>query len=154
MPGLREPPGELLAKTLDRDPGLLQRVAVAQGDGVVLHRLVVDGHADALRILVGNLLDNAVKYTPVGGTVDLAIRASAAGAELSVEDSGPGIAVEERDRVLDRFYRASGAEASGSGLGLAIVKAIADLHGATLALTRSERLGGLRVVVTLPARVS
>ncbi len=112
----------------------------------------VVGHAEALRILVRNLLDNAVKYTPEGGTVDVAVRAGEAGVELSVEDSGPGIPEAERTRVLDRFYRAAQAAqgAAGSGLGLAIVQAIARLHGAALALEPSQRLGGLRVALTFP----
>jgi two-component system OmpR family sensor kinase len=110
----------------------------------------IDGHADSLRILIHNLLDNAVKYAPAGGRVDLSIVATAEGAELSVEDDGPGIPAEERERVLDRFYRVGGTEAPGSGLGLAIVKAIADLHDARVILTESQRLGGLRVVVVFP----
>ncbi len=108
---------------------------------------VVSGHAEALRILARNLLDNAVKYTPEGGTVDLNVQATADGIVLSVEDSGPGIAEADRGRVLDRFYRASGASATGSGLGLAIVNAIANLHQATVRLDQSARLGGLRVQV-------
>ena len=113
---------------------------------------VVSGHAEALRILARNLLDNAVKYTPEGGTVDLNVQATADGIVLSVEDSGPGIAEADRGRVLDRFYRASGASATGSGLGLAIVNAIANLHQATVRLDQSVRLGGLRVrVIFRPA---
>ena len=67
-----------------------------------------------------------------------------------MEDSGPGIAEAERERVLDRFYRAPGTASTGSGLGLAIVKAIAELHGGAVSLARSARLGGLCVAVTLP----
>jgi two-component system OmpR family sensor kinase len=114
---------------------------------------VVPGHPEALRMLLRNLLDNAVKYTPEGGRVDLRIAADDSGVEVQVDDSGPGLPVEERERVLDRFYRAGQAQtaqAPGSGLGLAIVKSIADLHGATVALDASERLGGLRVVVRFP----
>ncbi len=112
----------------------------------------VAGQAEALRILVRNLLDNAVKYTPEGGTVDVALRAHAAGVEFSVEDSGPGIPEAERARVLDRFYRAAQAAqgAAGSGLGLAIVQSIARLHGAALVLEPSLRLRGLRVALTFP----
>lgn len=110
----------------------------------------VAGNAEALRILARNLIDNAIKYTPSGGSVDVEVRASAGRVDLSVDDSGPGISASERQRVLDRFYRAAGAEAqaSGSGLGLSIVKAIADLHKASLSLESSSRLGGLRVVVS------
>jgi len=123
-------------------------VGLDQADGAI-----VQGHPEALRMLVRNLLDNAVKYTPEGGRVDLRIVADGTGAEVQVDDSGPGLPVEERERVLDRFYRvgqAQSAQAPGSGLGLAIVKSIADLHGATVTLGASERLGGLRVAVRFP----
>jgi two-component system OmpR family sensor kinase len=69
---------------------------------------------------------------------------------LAVEDSGPGIPAEERERVFDRFYRVPGSDAAGSGLGLAIIKSIAERHGATLALGESKRLGGLEVTVSFP----
>jgi two-component system OmpR family sensor kinase len=107
----------------------------------------VNGHAEALRILVRNLLENAVKYTPEGGQVDVSLQAVADTLTLGVEDSGPGIPEAERERVLDRFVRLPDAPSSGSGLGLAIVKAVADLHGATLQLDASPSLGGLRVQV-------
>jgi two-component system OmpR family sensor kinase len=111
---------------------------------------IIQGQADALRVLLRNLVDNAVKYTPAGGTVDVSVRHTDKGAELVVEDSGPGISPEERERVFSRFYRVPGSTATGSGLGLAIIKAIAERHGATLALDTSERLGGLLVRVTFP----
>jgi two-component system OmpR family sensor kinase len=110
----------------------------------------VPGNAEALRMLVRNLLDNAIKYTPPGGQVDVQVRAEAPGhaVRLTVEDSGPGIAPEHRDRALQRFVRVgSDSAATGSGLGLAIVQAIAQRHGAAVELGASERLGGLRVVV-------
>lgn len=120
--------------------------------------LRVTGQADALRVLLRNLLDNAVKYTPAGGRVDVSLALADGHPELAVEDSGPGIPTEDRERVYDRFVRA-GAEGgradeapqTGSGLGLAIVKAIAGRHGATLRLGSSERLGGLKVDVQFPA---
>ena len=110
----------------------------------------IDGQPDALHILLRNLVENAVKYTPGGGTVDIAVRLAKNTATISVEDSGPGIPPEERERVFDRFYRVAGSEAAGSGLGLAIIKAIAERHGATLELDKSERLGGLAATVTFP----
>ena len=109
--------------------------------------VTMPGNAEALRILVRNLLDNGVKYTPAGGTVDLSVHPSGDGALVTVEDSGPGIPEQDRSRVLDRFYRASGASSTGSGLGLAIVKSIADMHHAVVVLDESQRLGGLRVRV-------
>lgn len=108
----------------------------------------VMGQAEPLRILLRNLLDNAIKYTPVGGTVNLALRNDGEQTLITVDDSGPGIAPEDRQRVLDRFYRVAGTDGGGSGLGLAIVKTIADLHHATLRIDRSESLGGLRVEIT------
>ncbi|MDB5793566.1 MAG: Two-component sensor histidine kinase [Massilia sp.] len=128
---------------------------VAQNKGVDLglqhaDEARVDGQVEGLMIMMRNLVDNAIKYTPVGGTVDVSVRADARGASVVVEDSGPGIPEDERERVFDRFYRIAGSETSGSGLGLAIIKAIAERHGATLTLERSERLGGLMAVVAFP----
>jgi len=110
---------------------------------------VVPGQAEALAVLLRNLLENALRHVPEGGRVRVGVRAAGEGAELVVEDSGPGIAPEDRPRVLDRFYRAPGAPGHGSGLGLAIVCAVAERHGATLALDESPALGGLRVRVGL-----
>lgn len=130
-------------------------VAAAQARGIdigIAHdddTLLVRGQAEALRMLLRNLLENAIKFTPTGGRVDVGITAGAGVAELSVDDSGPGLPESEHARVLDRFYRSADAKAPGSGLGLSIVKSIADLHGAALSLDRST-LGGLRVVVRFP----
>jgi two-component system OmpR family sensor kinase len=101
-------------------------------------------------MLLRNLLDNAVKYTPEEGRVDIGIAKLGDAVELSVDDSGPGLPEVERERVLDRFYRSGEPQAPGSGLGLAIVKSIADLHGATVALDASPSLGGLRATVRFP----
>ena len=98
-------------------------------------------------MLLRNLLENAIKYTPLEGRVDIGIARQGDSVELTVDDSGPGLPPAERERVLDRFYRSGETQASGSGLGLAIVKSIADLHGATVALDQSPSLGGLRVRV-------
>ena len=111
----------------------------------------VEGQPDALQILLRNLVDNAIKYTPSGGTADLSVRNEPGRIVVTVEDSGPGIPPEERERVFDRFYRVAGSEAAGSGLGLAIIKAIAERHGASLVLGQSERLGGLAASVTFKA---
>ena len=127
-------------------------VAAAQSRDVDLGLVHADdgqisGHPEALRILVRNLLDNAIKYTPSGGKVDVEVQREADALIVSVQDSGPGIAPADLERVLDRFYRVAGTRSTGSGLGLAIVKSIAELHGAQLVLDRSSRLGGLRVQV-------
>ena len=105
----------------------------------------VRGQPEALRMALRNLLDNAIKYTPAGGQIDISIEVVNGQALLAVDDSGPGISPDARPRVFDRFFRASNVLAeTGSGLGLAIVKTIADRHGATLRLDQSAGLGGLR----------
>jgi two-component system OmpR family sensor kinase len=112
------------------------------------------GQADALHTLLRNLLDNAIKYSPVGSQVDVSVTRDATHCTLSVQDSGPGIALADQARVFDRFYRASTASAEvGSGVGLVIVKVIADRHGASVTLSASASLGGLRVDVRLPRAV-
>ena len=114
---------------------------------------MVLGDPDALRTLTRNLVDNAVRYTPAGGRVDVSVGSvgTPARAVLKVVDNGPGIPPEERVRVLDRFYRRPGTSPPGSGLGMAIVKAIADGHAATLELTAGADGSGLSVSVTFPA---
>jgi two-component system OmpR family sensor kinase len=119
---------------------------VEADDGLVL------GHADALNILVRNLLDNAIKYTPNGGTINVAARSMDGQLQLTVEDSGPGVTPEDRERIFDRFYRAGGQQGGigGSGLGLAIVKTIAEMHAAALTVGQSETLGGFKVTMVFP----
>ena len=109
----------------------------------------VRGDRDSLRILVRNLVDNAVRYTPEGGHVRVSTHQRAAGATLEVVDTGPGIPASDRERAFDRFYRRSNAPEGGSGLGLAIVKAIADRHGAQVRLDDAPG-GGLKVTVVFP----
>ena len=106
----------------------------------------VSGDAEALHILVSNLVGNAVRYTPPGGKVDVAVGDDAECACVEVKDSGPGIPVEERARVFDRFYRRAHTDEPGSGLGLAIVRTIAERHQASVLLDEAD-LGGLRARV-------
>ncbi|MFN7572675.1 MAG: ATP-binding protein [Betaproteobacteria bacterium] len=110
----------------------------------------VRGDSAALRLLVRNLADNAVRYTPAGGAVALRVAEAQGVATLTVDDTGPGIAPAEQARVFDRFYRGANAQASGSGIGLAIVRAVAQRHGARVELTDAPG-GGLRVRVAFAA---
>ena len=159
--------------------GLLRQVltdalplATQRGSRLALHAdddaLSVPGDAGALAVLVRNLVDNALRYTPAGGLVQLTlVTANAdahAGPLLWVDDNGPGIPVADRARVFERFVRGAAAnpansavladsadgqaadDRSGSGLGLAIVRSIAQRHGASVALADSP-LGGLRVAL-------
>lgn len=118
----------------------------------------VDAHlgvADTdLKTLVKNLVENAIRYTPPRGKVDLSVQSSASEVCLIVEDTGPGIPEHERQRVFDPFYRVLVHDEEGSGLGLSIVKAIADRVGATVSLesnTGQIAGSGLRVKVTFAA---
>ena len=94
-----------------------------------------------------NLVDNAVRYTPPGGRVDVAAYREGDSPVLSVIDTGPGIPPDDRERVFDRFYRRAGSGAAGSGLGLAIVRNIAERHGAQLMLDEGPGGKGLAVRV-------
>ncbi len=109
----------------------------------------VRGDREALRILVRNLVDNAVRYTPPHGSVQVRCMTTPEEVLLEVSDTGPGIPSAERERVFDRFYRRAAAQESGTGLGLAIVKAIADRHGARIALGDAPQ-GGLCATVSFP----
>ncbi|MFC4199933.1 sensor histidine kinase [Candidimonas humi] len=115
----------------------------------------VSVHGDALMLaeLLGNLIDNALLYTPAPGQVSVRVGSDAGAPYIEVEDSGPGIAGENRERVFDRFFRVLGSDADGSGLGLSIVKEIAEQHGARiefLAPQRPAALPGTRLRVTFP----
>lgn len=119
--------------------------------------VMVAGNAVMLREMLSNVIDNAIRYTPVGGriTVRVAHRGDALRVDLEVEDTGPGIPLAERPKVVERFYRILGREGEGSGLGLAIVREIATMHGATLIIDdhvyqASPRLAGTLVRISLP----
>jgi two-component system OmpR family sensor kinase len=113
----------------------------------------VYGDPEALRTLLRNLVDNAVRYTSAGGRVDVSVVELAGdtrGARLTVSDDGPGIPAAERERVFDRFYRRAGTSSPGSGLGLSIVRTIAEGHGASVSLADGPPGKGLSVTVTFP----
>ncbi len=112
--------------------------------------LHVLGWEPAVRALVRNLIDNAFRYTPAGGQVEVRLRGEASGARLEVSDSGPGIAPAERETVFKRFRRGHAADTDGSGLGLPIVWRIAELHCATVELRDSRFGSGLCVAVAFP----
>jgi two-component system sensor histidine kinase QseC len=107
----------------------------------------VRGNPELLRMLLRNLLDNSIRHTPPGTSVQAGITHESGDICLSVSDNGPGIPEQERDRVLERFYRPLDTQASGSGLGLSIVKRIAEVHGATLEILPVSEGKGLRVTV-------
>ncbi|MDR3096060.1 MAG: two-component sensor histidine kinase [Paraburkholderia sp.] len=128
-----------------------KRIDIGIGDGP---DVTVPVDAIELTMLIKNLVDNAIRYTPDGGRVDLVVRNAGTHAWLSVADNGPGIAPHERACVFDPFYRVPGSEQIGSGLGLSIVKTIADRMGADVSLDYADTHtpSGLCVSVTIPLR--
>lgn len=111
--------------------------------------LELHGDRQALRALLDNLLDNAMRYAPPGSRVDVSLRRDGNDALIEVSDNGPGIAPEDRDKVLQRFVRLHHSDVTGSGLGLAIVRETVGLHAGTLQLDETPG-GGLTVRVRLP----
>jgi two-component system sensor histidine kinase TctE len=151
--------GPVSLAALARQVGLeLALPAVQKGIDLALEaedgdEAMVNGQELLLHELVTNLTDNAIRYTPAGGSVLLRVRRQETRVLLEVRDNGPGIAPSEYDKVFMPFYRAQAtldANPGGTGLGLAIVRDIATLHGAELALSRADG-GGLRVDVSFPA---
>jgi two-component system OmpR family sensor kinase len=122
----------------------------------------VEGQQDAsvwvsemdLTTVIRNLVDNAIRYTPDGGRVDLSVSTIGDTIVLTVKDTGLGIPEAEYDRVFDPFYRSLGGDQVGSGLGLSIVKAISDRIGAEVRLAPSiaDAQSGLCVSVLIPMR--
>jgi len=109
----------------------------------------IRAHRFAVFVLLRNLLANAIAYTPVGGHVSISSQIQGKAVVLTVDDSGPGIRSEDRERAFERFNRLGQAHIEGVGLGLSIVHSVVDLHRATLRLLDSP-LGGLRVEMAFP----
>ncbi len=118
---------------------------------MALHRAHVRADPGDLRTLIGSLVDNAVRYTPAGGTVDLHVAVNGQETVLEVRDTGPGIPDALLDRVFDRFYRVAGSGAEGSGLGLSIVRTIAGRCGAKVSLENRADGDGLVARVCFPS---
>jgi two-component system OmpR family sensor kinase len=112
--------------------------------------VTVRGDPHALRMLLRNLADNAIRYTPEGGRVDVSVGRSLGAPFLRVTDTGPGIPAQDRERVFGRFFRRADASAPGTGLGLAIVQTIVRNHGGTIELDDNPQGAGLRVTVHFP----
>jgi signal transduction histidine kinase len=134
--------------------GDLAPVAAARPVTLALTRVesvAMAGNEDALRLLLNNLVDNAIRYAPAGGRVEVRAFRDGGDAVLEVADDGPGIPAAERGRVFDRFYRVAGTDAPGSGLGLAIVRQVADLHHGRIELADGLDARGLTARVRFPS---
>jgi two-component system sensor histidine kinase QseC len=112
---------------------------------------LVAGDDALLGVLVRNLVDNALRYSPDGATVQVSVAQRSGQVELLVQDSGPGLTDPEIARLGERFYRVLGSDQPGSGLGWSIVKRIADVFAAEVQVQRASPLGGLAVTVRWPA---
>ncbi len=111
--------------------------------------VTVLGYGPALQILIRNLIDNAIRYTPAGGQVRIAILPGSREASLKIEDTGPGIPLEQMSQVFQRFKRGEDVKAEGSGLGLSIVRRIIELHHGRIELENLDEESGLRVNIFL-----
>ncbi|HET6436541.1 MAG TPA: ATP-binding protein [Anaeromyxobacter sp.] len=159
-PGAGPPPpagpvalAELVRQAVADHALLAEAKGIDLGAAGMEEAAVTAGDAAGLRTLLANLVDNALRYTPAGGRVDVSAGLAELGPYLEVADTGPGIPAPERRRVFDRFYRVPGSAEGGSGLGLSIVKAIAERHGAAVALSDTPG-GGLKVRVSFPLRLA
>jgi len=139
---------QLLAKQLPEQERLAGRRGVQVGLQAGTAR--VRGDRELLAVLLRNLVDNAIRYGGAGGQVTVTSRMAGEQAELSVSDTGPGIAPEERARIFERFYRIEGTAEYGSGLGLSIVRRVADLHGAQVELREGAGGRGTEFIVRFP----
>jgi len=133
------------------ETSLPRAIAAGIDLGFELAAARVNGSALLLQEAIGNLMDNAINYTPSQGTITISCRTTEQGATLSVEDSGPGIPEAAREQVFERFYRLPGSGSDGCGLGLAIVRQIARQLGATVTIEKSAALGGAAVEISFPA---
>ncbi len=146
--------GVLAAQTADRFAAIAETRGLALSVHVPAEGVSVAAPPDLLDRLLGVLLDNACKFVPDGGTVDLTIAREGGRVAVTVDDSGPGIAVDQRERIFDRFHRAGGDEtdaagAAGAGLGLAIADAIVRATGGHWQVGDSPA-GGARLSVSWP----
>jgi two-component system OmpR family sensor kinase len=136
----------LLADSRAIDLGVVCPDAIDEGGATT-----VLGDPDSLQVLLGNLVDNALRYAPGGSRVDVIVSGMLGQVVLQVVDAGPGIPEHERARVFDRFYRGELHHGAGSGMGLAIVKSIAAVHGAAVTLGAGADGAGLTVAVRFSA---
>jgi two-component system sensor histidine kinase QseC len=114
-------------------------------------RVFVSGHEVALTAMFRNLIENALRYTPVSGHVDIDIAREGTGGSISICDDGPGIPIERRQAAFQRFYRGAQSNEAGFGLGLSIVQRAVELHDGAIALLEAPSGKGLLVRISIAA---
>jgi two-component system, OmpR family, sensor kinase len=128
-----------------------RRIDMGLSEGAAIE---ANANADDLRSLLHNLLDNAIRYTPQAGVVDVELRREGERAVIQIADTGPGVPAEVLPRLFDRFFRVEGTETEGSGLGLAIAKRAAERNGWQLTIANRAERAGLIARIELPARAA
>lgn len=157
---LEQAPGALPLSTLDLKAAVVAQIAELAPIALEKNQelgldgpdgpCLLQGQAEALAVMLRNLLDNAIRYTPQGGRIDVSIQDNGPHWLLVIEDNGPGIPEALRQRVWERFFRPPGLDEPGSGLGLSIVRQVLDLHRGTASLATGADGRGLRVEIRLP----
>lgn len=143
---------DVVRRVLEDMAGRAQSKRIDLGFEATASDILVRGHAVTLREIVMNLVDNAIRYTPAGGIVTTRIAVGPTAVTLTVEDNGPGIPEDERERVFQRFYRIDDSDSDGCGLGLSIVREFAAALGAQVVLRTPRSGAGLAAdVVFAPA---
>jgi signal transduction histidine kinase len=146
--------GELVTDVVAQTQGLAAQAGVTISSDIAPGLGPVQGDVAGLRRLVGNLVSNAVHYTPRGGSVAVRLQRTDSALRLEVEDTGIGIPKDDLPRIFEEFFRSANARShtsDGTGLGLSIVKAVAEQHGGTVSV-ESEPGRGTRVTVDLPLK--
>jgi heavy metal sensor kinase len=139
---------ELVAECVQNMRSLATKRNVTLRSDLTTTEMAIDADEQLLRRMLLNIIDNALKFTPSGGTVSVSCAQSEEGYSISVEDSGPGVAADLQEKIFERFFRADPARSraennGGAGLGLSISRLIATAHGGELRLTRSDHTGSL-----------
>ena len=141
-----------LSSVIKEECALLSPLAIKKNIDISFEETdveAINGHEPSLRLLVRNLLMNAISYTPTGGRVSISLAKQKQKTVLVVEDSGPGILEEDRESVIERFYRVNNQQAPGCGIGLSIVDRVVQMHRGSLVFSRADSGQGLKVVIQL-----
>jgi two-component system, OmpR family, sensor histidine kinase QseC len=139
-----------LADLIIEESALLSPLAIDKNLDISFNNTQVkpiDGNEASLRILLRNLLTNAIAYTPPGGKITIKLSEKDEHTTLVIEDTGPGISEEDRERVMERFYRAENHQTPGCGIGLSIVDRVVQIHQGSLQLCQADSGSGLKVVI-------
>jgi signal transduction histidine kinase len=140
---------ELLKTVMTPFEGLADRKQITLQSSMPDEELMIEADRSLLELALSNLLDNALKFTPPGGWINMNASLSEGTIHFQVEDNGPGIPAEDLSHIFERFYRGKHIEAEGSGLGLALVKSVIEAHGGTIE-AQSEHGKGSRFMIHLP----